>query len=1042
MHSKERNIHLPFGSAPRRESRKTFWLPRFLSPRFRVVLVANFAVLIGALFFTAPLRAQPVVLNDPATLTAAHGISWTQGDDRFVLLQSVGADQAGAGVRVGTMGFSAKQALVRVRRSGVPGARRFDLAVVLDKAEALPGNAGQDDAASGVSASGSRLLVTASTRGGVVLQVDALNPSASPPKSKFLSVALRRLDRYDAQQELAMSSQTPPIELDAAQQKKRDAVAAQVRARRTRLTAQALDRPGPPDELVADARHQAQNPPPDPGVLPARGSVSYAPGSIVIDRNDDETIVSLLDGVSVIFEDHATGRTVSLRAQRAVLFVANTEQGGDAGTDLSGGQIDAGKVRGVYLEDNAIITDGDYTVRAPRVYYDLRENRAVLLEAVMFTYDLKRRVPLYLRADVLRQTAAASFVAHNARFTTSDFHEPHVALGAGRIEISQYETPTGQIGHSVDATDVTLRVREVPVLYWPRFAARGTDTPLRRVKAGYNSHDGPTVETKWDLFSLIGKEEPQGVNADLILDFLGEHGPGVGTEIDYDRDDMFGHFNAYALLSDSGDDNLPQRADIDHASDTRGYALLQHRQNFPNGIDLSVEAGYASDETFLEEFFPSLAEERKPFETSIYLDRREEESQFTALLKADVNDFLPQLSALQTPGYTVDRLPEIAYRRVGTPVFDGAATWYSENTASVLRISAGDDSPADRGFNNAQSLATFGIANTTSFDAAANAVGLPDGQVLRADTRQEIAVPLEAGGWNITPFVVGRITAYDDGFEDFNGGNDDKVRLWGQLGTRVSTEFSKVYGNVSNRVLDLDGIRHIVEPHATVAWSEASINAEELPVFDFDVESITQGGTFKLGINQTFQTRRGGPGRQRTVDWIKLNTYVVFQTEDALDAEPLGRFDDYRPEYARGGDHFYTELLWQLSDAVGAVGEITYDLEDDKVSQWRLGGELRHTPRLSTFVSYEEIDHVDSALLTWGMDYQLTTKYRVAAAQTLDFSGNERRQLSLALERRLPRFRFLATASWDQLEDEQSFGFVLIPEGFGNGRGLGSGLFN
>jgi hypothetical protein len=45
----------------------------------------------------------------------------------------------------------------------------------------------------------------------------------------------------------------------------------------------------------------------------------------------------------------------------------------------------------VYLEDNVIATDGVYTVRSPRVYYDLARNKAVLLDAVFFTWEPGKR---------------------------------------------------------------------------------------------------------------------------------------------------------------------------------------------------------------------------------------------------------------------------------------------------------------------------------------------------------------------------------------------------------------------------------------------------------------------------------------------------------------------------------------------------------------------------------------------------------------------------------------------------------------------------
>ncbi len=988
-----------------------------------------------------------VTFRDPAALHANSAVTWTDADtgDRFVWL----APDAVGGVTVGMgrTGFAAAQALVRIR-GAVDAGSANQLAVVLADARSVvldPIGSGRQPDASAVAAAATRLLVTANTTGGVQLTVDALDGRDTAPEDAFLGEAFARLERLDAAPSVAAATPPPAAPLLTPQQQaKRDAIAQQVRARKERLAAQAVNPSAAPDELQRDARAAADNPPPDPGVLPVRGVVSYAPGSVVIDRGEDETVVSLLDGVTILFEDFTRQRTVTLKAQRAVLFVSNdTDDQPDNAAALSGGGVDAGGVRGVYLEDNAIVTDGGYTVRAPRVYYDLTNNRAILLDAVMFTYDARRQVPLYLRAEVLRQSAAQSFTAQNATFTTSAFAEPHVALGASQITVGQYETPDGRVGQSIDARNATVRVADVPALWFPRFAARGTDIPIRNVRGGYSSNDGFTLETQWDAFGLLGQPTPEGVDAELALDVQGEHGPGIGLDIEYDRLDengMAGEFIGYTLLNDHGEDEIARRRDIEFEGQTRGVASWQHRQSLPNGLDVSAEAGYVSDETFLEEWFPGMAEERKPFETSLYVNRRDGETQLTALLKTDVNDFLAQTPTLQSTGYTVDRLPEVGYYAIGTPLLDGRITWYSENTASVLLPRFGDDSPFDRGFSNAQSLSTFGFNTNTRFEDAADAAGFPTEQVLRADTRQEFAMPLQAGAIDVTPFVVGRVTAYDDGFDEFNG-SDDQVRLWAQAGTRVSTEIHRGYAGVQSPTLDLDGLRHVLEPNATLAWSESSLDADEpLPVFDEDVESLTRGGTFKLGLNQTFQTRRGGPGRQRTVDWVRVNSALVFQTEDEQDAERIGRFYDYRPEYSRGGDFLYTEALWQISDTVGTVGEITYDLERDDVAQWRIGGVLQHAPRLRTILSYEELEALDSALLNWGVTYDLTTKYSFAANQTLDLSGNQRRRLDLALERRLPSLSFRVTASWDQLDDEQRVGFLLIPSGWGGGRGLGSGL--
>ena len=70
-------------------------------------------------------------------------------------------------------------------------------------------------------------------------------------------------------------------------------------------------------------------------------------------------------------------------------------------------------------------------------------------------------------------------------------------------------------------------------------------------------------------------------------------------------------------------------------------------------------------------------------------------------------------------------------------------------------------------------------------------------------------------------------------------------------------------------------------------------------------------------------------------------------------------------------------------------------------------------------------------MLSYGLTYQLTRKYDLGLRHTLDFGGDESRSLEVTLERKLPRWRLLVLARIDELDDDQTFGVVLIPEGFG-----------
>jgi len=101
--------------------------------------------------------------------------------------------------------------------------------------------------------------------------------------------------------------------------------------------------------------------------------------------------------------------------------------------------------------------------------------------------------------------------------------------------------------------------------------------------------------------------------------------------------------------------------------------------------------------------------------------------------------------------------------------------------------------------------------------------------------------------------------------------------------------------------------------------------------------------------------------------------------------------------------------------------------------QWRVGGTMQHSPRFSSFVRYDEIDLLESKLLTYGFSYILTTKYEVGFRQRMDFTRDESQSIAIWLERRLPKWRLRLVTSIDEIDDNESIGIVLIPEGFGGG---------
>ena len=118
------------------------------------------------------------------------------------------------------------------------------------------------------------------------------------------------------------------------------------------------------------------------------------------------------------------------------------------------------------------------------------------------------------------------------------------------------------------------------------------------------------------------------------------------------------------------------------------------------------------------------------------------------------------------------------------------------------------------------------------------------------------------------------------------------------------------------------------------------------------------------------------------------------------------------------------------------MSEFTYDFDQDMVTQWRTGLSLEHSPVLTSFVDYQEIDILDTRLLTYGFSYRLTSKYFMSFEHRLDFSNTseDQRYIDVTLVRELPRWNLIGLYSFDETDGDHTFGIMLMPMGLSGSR--------
>jgi len=758
-----------------------------------------------------------------------------------------------------------------------------------------------------------------------------------------------------------------------------------------------------------------------------------------LDLPTSEDAVMISDGLVVEYAESRTGRFLQLSAQRGVIFLK-------PGSDQASGQnrFDISSVLGIYLEGDVIATDGRYTLRGPQVYYDVVQNKAIVLDAVFWTYDHQRRLPLYVRAKTLKQESSTEFSAQNARLSATAFFEPQLSIGASSISISRKTEPAspGQTPTSttiVDARNVTLRAFDVPIAWAPALKGDPTQIPLKEIRVSGGSNDGG-IGTRWNAITLLGLEHSSTREVDLMLDYYFKRGPAIGSETAWRSADgtSQGRALGYLVPDDRGDDLFKTGAEIKRDGETRGYIVAEQRYELDELWSLQLEGAFISDEAFIDGFFENLGETRREFTNRALLKRVEDNTYLALEAKAEVTDFIANEYLLQSQGYNVDRMPEATYVRQADDLIrtwgdrdtPGALQWFQEYRLGRLSLNFDSVTAESRGLNTptlAQRVA--GVGPTETIANRLRDEGYVESSIYRFDTRQEFTSKLNAGPVNITPFVVARGTWWDNDFTKFSPQEDENARLWGQTGVRMSTEIQKVDNGVESRLLDLHRIRHIIEPNLTASFAETNIDRVDLPQYDREVEGIAEGGIFRAGLNQTWQTQRGGPGRWRSVDVFKLRTDYVQASGDVDRESPIGRFFEYRPELSSVGKFIDVDAVWQATNVLAITGGTVYDMDLHQPARTTTGFVLQHSADFSSFAELRYLNAQDTTYLDFGSAYVLTTKYTVSWSAAYDVSGDGLQTVNADIRRYFQATIFGVGLSYDAVTDRSGFAVFFQPLG-------------
>jgi hypothetical protein len=946
----------------------------------------------GLLLGLPSLQAQTQPPSDRLLVDATLAYTWTDGDVDIIQLQGP------VNIRLDRMQLQADGAVIWL--TAEPG-----LVIGQERATiALIGNASVKEPVRGITRSGDQLLVSVAVRGDILITA--------------------------VQCVTGDQSQTPLY-----------AQAAQLRAASAPTAASEEQPLQPITESPSGEAKTVYRTLPGASTRPTATFRIRAPGQIETVPSVDDTLTVALTGDVGIFRTSANGDFLSIYADRAVIFTHEKNRGAFQTLDA---QNDLGrKISGAYLEGDVRITftprqstKAEQRLTANRVYYDFDTDRAVLADVVLHSSDPTGQIPITIRAAELRQLSAGEYRGNNVELSSSSFATPTFSVKTDQVYVRQDEEISSYTGQVEGETGFVaqgnhLELLDAPVFYLPTATGSVDEDPfpLRTIDITHTGRLGSGVTTEFGLFESLGKPRPPGLDVSFLADYFSRRGPATGINAKYsgnnlnqdnnDLSDFSGQIKSF-LITDHGSDEFGgDRSDVNPPDQVRGKFLFEHQQFLPDHWQAQIRLGYASDPTFLEEYYANDFYRNQPYDAVAYLKRQEDTEAITFLANADTNTFVTTADQ-QVDQFDVGRLPEAGYRRIGDSIAGDNLTFFSQNTADRLSFEESHASLDDQGFVDL----TPGIPSE-------GYTGTQTTPVDRGDSRQEVDYPIQLGQIKMVPFAIGRATAYSD-----SPSADPKDRIYGAMGVRFSTDFWKVDNAAQSDLFDISRVRHVIEPEVNLYTSGETTNRDDLFIYDQDVDGITDISALDLALHQRWETYRGAPGKQKSVEFLALNISADAFTDPPKDAGLLpekfrGLYFPSDPEASIPRDAINSDLTWHASDSTAILADSQYDVDHAELATASFGLATQRYDRMAYYLGLRYIQALNSDIGTFAVQYQLSTKYAFEFSQGYDFGQNQNTHSEFRLQRRFDIITAEFGVFHDSASGDSGVSFNLYPTGFG-----------
>jgi LPS-assembly protein len=512
---------------------------------------------------------------------------------------------------------------------------------------------------------------------------------------------------------------------------------------------------------------------------------------------------------------------------------------------------------------------GDAVAQGRVVFYDGEDQ----LTGRRIEYNLKTgtgvvyaadaRVAPYYRISGERMDRLGESVYQVRRgvFTTCEDDPPSWSFrfGAGTADLEDF----------VYGTDASFWVKGLPLIpFLPFFAAairRERQTGFLIPKVGTSSSKGFFAETP---FYWAINDSQDATIAPLVYE---RRGPGVDAEYRYVLStDQRGSMSGFAVQ------------EIARHDATRAVGSIRHTWAIAPGLDFKVDVNGVTDDDVLREYGDALTQRSSQrVESNVFLTRRWESWDFVA------NVFWYQDLTTRRP-VELQRVPDISMLGVRQPV-PGVPGLLYETDATLVHF-----------------LRDVGSDGT------------------RVDIHPRLSLPISPGGlFTVTPFVGGRLTAYDRTVTGYRNtrtvtgpievtSDDPRLRRLAEAGSDAEMTLSRVY-DAGGR-LGAEAFLHTIEPRVNYTWIGGE-DKNRLPIWTEGVDRIEDTSRVTYSLTNRIRGRTVTLADTEPVRW-ELLRFV------------LGHSYDLRRD--KEGDAF-TTLILAPSDKLRFRGDLSYNFQNNDI---------------------------------------------------------------------------------------------------------------